>query len=305
MKTKLSLFSIIGALALLVVACDKYETLPAPPLNAGDCQYQQAGLSQSIAQSEMDRIAAILEDATLGSHAVAVKSKNTYVSDTKNGQPYRWGFQVIFSCDGAEIKFERSGYYDYQADAVRDMNIRVDGLKTGKLTKVLSYSSHSRSWEECDTCCGSFCDTCYDDDGEAYDCNCSDECWDCNCKTYYEYYYQITYMIVNPNNLRQSAFSQAFLAFQNTLPDKSTGERPNVSDTLKAAKQVVPAFTQEGRMVRDWLHLLNAVDSKKGLPQKKACSDRALKKLKGDERNASVMPNSRHLVLPSSSKLKK
>lgn len=284
-------FRLFVAASLLITAfsaCHKYEDLPAPPVTAGDCQYNKSGFSQSFAQSEHDRIIAIFKNSSIGSFAIQVKSSQVYVSSTKDGKPETYGVQVVFGCDGAEIKFEHASGYNSAQDAQNALNARLSTLSAGRLIKVLDAYQSSTSSEECDSCEGEFCDTCEDEEG-TYDCNCEWITYDCNCGTVYDYNYKITYAVVNPNNARQAAFIQQYQSFNQRLSQLNAGVAPNVTDTLAAAKKILPAFTTEGKVVRDWKGVIDKMSRLKS--EKKECPKK--KRLRSRTRST-VKPDSKH-----------
>jgi hypothetical protein len=247
--------AVLAAFALVMfAACDKYEDLPAPPVDAGFCQYNKSGLSQTYAQAELSRIVGIFQNSSIGSYTVKVKSSEVYVSDTKNGQPTYYGVQVVFSCDGAEIKFEEARGYYSSGEANSALTSRLGVLNAGRFIKVLDTAIHDYSTEDCDTCC--------DGDGN--------NCGDCNCTTDEDFAYSITYAKVNPNNNRQAGFIQAFEQMSQKVASYTGNANPSVADTLSAAKKVLPAFTTEGKVVRQWQQVVSAMGKMPRL-SKKAC----------------------------------
>lgn len=238
--------ALIAALALVIfAACEKYEDLPAPPLEEGYCQYNKSGLSEATAKSELARITGIFQNSSIGSYAVKVKSSEVYVSATVDGRPYRYGMQVVFSCDGAEIKFEQYRDFDTLPAAQGALNNRWAALAAGRFIKPLDNATHDFSTTDCDTCC----------DAEG------NNCGDCNCSTDYEYGYSVTYAQVNPNNNRQAAFIQAYEQMAKKVASVTGNPNPSVSDTLSAAKKVLPPFTTEGKVVRQWQQLVTAMST--------------------------------------------
>jgi hypothetical protein len=235
---------------------DKYETLPSPPLGEGDCEYKKLGLGQELAESERVRLAGIFSNATLGSYSVPVRSSEVFPYKTKNGVPYQWGMHIVFGCNGAEIKFEEVAGFNSEQQRDQAYKARLELINQGRLTKLLDTRKDYWSWEDCDTCSEEVCDTCTDEDGYDYDCNCHTEEYDCNCSTDYEYYFQVTYAKVNPNNLRQAAFIQNYEVFSATLAAKNNGVRPGLTDSLSAARKQLPSFTDSAKNVRDWQSLI-------------------------------------------------
>lgn len=269
----------IAALLILVpllVACekgeltppDKYETLESPPLGQGDCEYKKLGISQELAESERARLAGIFANASLGGHAVPVRSSTVFPYKTKNGVPIQWGMHIVFGCNGAEIKFEEVDGFSTSQQRDQAFDARVGLINGGRLTKLLDTKKDYWSWEDCDTCYEEVCDTCEDEEGYSYDCNCTEQSYDCNCSTDYEYYFQVTYAQVNPNNLKQAAFIKNYDVYSTSLAAKNNGVRPGLTDSLNTAAKQLPAFTDSGKAVREWRDLI--VKSRTPAPKSKA-----------------------------------
>jgi hypothetical protein len=192
-------FALLSLLCLGLTACEdepNIEYLPAPTVEAGDCEYKKTGLTEAAAKTEMDRVAGILANSSIGTHAIEVKTQ-TYISATKDGVPSAYGFQITFSCGDAAIKYETSAEYDYNSDATKALNNRLAVLNAARYIKKIGSGINSHSYEECDECSETVCDICEDEEGE-YECDCSTEYYDCNCDTWYTYSYWIEYAQVTP-----------------------------------------------------------------------------------------------------------
>lgn len=294
MKNFISVSGVV--VALLLVACEKVEYRDMPALGPGECHLSELDMSLDGATAAMNRLAGILEDSTLGSYKIPVISKKVFEYKVVDGKPVSYGFQIVFGCKGADVRIERQSGYSSEQQAHAEGTARANTIKNGRLTKLLDVRFGSDSWKECDTCCVEVCDRCEDDQGY-YACNCRDECWDCNCETFYEYYWVVRYVVVDPNNLQQAAFLKQYEEFSNQV-SRIQGSPATLTDTLAVAKKVLPAFTESGALVRDWHKLFSKINVPAQLPAEKSCSPQALKSLKGQSPNSSklVKPSSRHFV---------
>lgn len=274
MKNRLGSFLMTVAsplvFALLVASCEKFETFPNPPIVGGECEFSDRWYqSEASAKAELDRLKQIFLSSTLGSKSVEVLRASTFVSANLNGTAQYWGLQLVYSCDAAEIKTERMGGFEYEADAVKALAQRKATLDAGRYTKVLSWTTNDLSTTSCSTCC----------DADGYNCG------DCSCSTDYEYGYTIVYAEVNPNNPRQAAIIQAFLENKAMLNAVSGKKNPTITDTLAVARKVLPSGSAAGKLVEDWHRLFTKMDFKNSLPKRKACPA-----------GAKEIPGSRHQV---------
>ena len=289
----------ITALALITLASGCYKTLDTPSVATGDCQYTQRGLSLNAAQTEMARVIGIFQNARIGNAVLQVKTDSTFVSTTKsNGTPVDYGFQIVFSCDEAGIQVEGNTYYDFDTDN-NAYNARLFTLNRTQLIKVIDGGTSSNTYTTCSTCTDYTCDTCYDSDGNGYDCNCSDYTYDCNCSDSTDYSYSITYAKLNAANHRQAVFIQSYEDFNTTLKAINGGKRVSFQETLKQAGKFLPKDTIESEMVTGWYSVLSQVSQHPKMSKNDQIIKKILKtgktcKIKGSKRAPFLKENSKN-----------
>ena len=222
-------------------ACKKDQ--PAPALAGGECNLVDTGFgSEAAAKTAMDNIQAILRDYKLGDSTLHIVRAQTYVSQIKRKDPNAWGYQIVFNCEDAAITREDSADYWYSSDRDAAYNNRLHDLNTGDKTKVISSGKSSYDTN---------CDTWYDDQGYSYE----------SCDTYYNY--SITYITIINSGLMKNTNQDAIVSFYQQINQAYSalrGKNLTVSDSLDVAAKVIPSFTEEGKLVRDWKNLSDLLD---------------------------------------------
>lgn len=129
MKRHLILSSISATLAIVASGCWDYVDAPVPTVGPGQCEYHDEPYNdQASAQSAMVSIASKLSTVSVSGKKVVITNQQTYKTsyETRKGKERNalWGYQIVFNCSNAEIKFETQKGFTSSLHAENALNNR-------------------------------------------------------------------------------------------------------------------------------------------------------------------------------------
>lgn len=223
----------LGTLALgitLVFTACKKVNYPNPTLGVGQCEYAERGYFEEInATKEMNRIKQIFQTSTIGHSVIQIIKSTVFKSSERispkgNSSLEKYGFQIVFSCNQAEIKhLTLRGFLN----RVYAENAYLAWLSSTPNAKIIDVEYQPLSRD------------CH------YDMNNNQLCVDSNFSV------MITYAVANPSNPVQAEILQAsdLLNRVGLSPSKS----------LKAAEDYFPLDNASKQELRDWSQILKRI----------------------------------------------